>query len=217
MTNNVNDIKLKHEQFKNDLTQVLNEFKDFLIKKNKSYGDSALNPINVFSKTNSIEQIRMRIDDKINRLMQGHEFEDDDTIKDLTGYLLLLNVAIHRKHLYENPFIGEIASVTIGNDKLTKMELVSLKEKIFNGIMMHGGGYVFEGDERNIVVCSTKPEYVSGSIVFPLNHILIDCESTRIDCGISKGFNDVEDLMKSGIMDFLRKEGVSIDVLKNKF
>jgi hypothetical protein len=72
---------------------VCNEMADFLIEKNKAYGDSAINPCRVFSKADATEQIKVRIDDKLNRLMQGSEYKDDDTIKDLHGYLVLLQVS----------------------------------------------------------------------------------------------------------------------------
>ena len=71
---------------------VCNNMAQFLIAKNVAYGDSALNPVRIFSKADSVEQIKIRIDDKLIRLMQGHEFGRDDTVKDLCGYLILLMV-----------------------------------------------------------------------------------------------------------------------------
>jgi hypothetical protein len=65
----------------------------FLSQKNAAYGDSALDPVRIFSKAGSSEQILVRIDDKISRLMRGHEFGDDDTLRDLLGYLLLYFVS----------------------------------------------------------------------------------------------------------------------------
>jgi hypothetical protein len=68
----------------------------FLAQKNIAYGDSALNPVRVFSKADPKEQILVRMDDKINRLMKGTEFIGDDDLKDLLGYLLLYFVAVSR-------------------------------------------------------------------------------------------------------------------------
>jgi hypothetical protein len=65
----------------------------FLSQKNEAYGDSALDPVRIFSKANPTEQILIRIDDKISRLMRGKEFGDDDTLRDLLGYLLLYFVS----------------------------------------------------------------------------------------------------------------------------
>ncbi len=64
-----------------------------LIEKNISYGDSALSPVRIFSKANSIEQLHVRIDDKLSRLMKGTDMVGDNDIDDLIGYLILLKVA----------------------------------------------------------------------------------------------------------------------------
>lgn len=66
--------------------------KKFLIAKNEAYGDSVITPIRIFSKSDAQEQIKVRIDDKLNRLMQGKNTfaEDEDVVKDLIGYLILL-------------------------------------------------------------------------------------------------------------------------------
>ena len=63
----------------------------FLIGKNRKYGNSALDPVRIFSKADAAEQIRVRIDDKLNRLAQG-QTDDEDTVLDLVGYLILLRV-----------------------------------------------------------------------------------------------------------------------------
>lgn len=75
---------------------VVGEIRDMLIAKNRAYGDSALEPVRVFSKTDAIEQIYVRIDDKLSRIKRGHEYPGDDTILDLVGYLVLLLVAKER-------------------------------------------------------------------------------------------------------------------------
>lgn len=61
----------------------------FLAQKNISYGNSYKNPIRVFSKADKMEQLRVRIDDKLNRIMHQQEYGDDNDIRDLLGYLLL--------------------------------------------------------------------------------------------------------------------------------
>ncbi len=65
------------------------KIKELLLKKNKSYGNSAAEPIGIFSKSTPIEQINVRIDDKLKRLRDGSEFENEDTEQDLIGYLIL--------------------------------------------------------------------------------------------------------------------------------
>lgn len=66
---------------------------DMLIAKNRSYGDSALNPLRVFSRSDAIEQLKVRIDDKLSRVSRGTEI-GEDTVFDLLGYLVLLRLAI---------------------------------------------------------------------------------------------------------------------------
>jgi ATP-dependent helicase/DNAse subunit B len=68
--------------------------KSLLLEKNAKYGNSAIQPKRIFSKQNSIEQIKVRIDDKLSRIQNmGTEKTDEDTVKDLIGYLILLKVS----------------------------------------------------------------------------------------------------------------------------
>lgn len=80
----------------NDINRVSNEIKDMLIQKNLAYGDSALDPVRIFSKSNSMEQIFVRIDDKLSRFAKGKEYPGDNDIDDLIGYLILLKIAKER-------------------------------------------------------------------------------------------------------------------------
>ena len=68
--------------------------KELLIRKNKEYGNSAIAPKRIFSKADAVEQIKVRIDDKLSRLMNDDEKNiKEDTEQDLIGYLVLLRVA----------------------------------------------------------------------------------------------------------------------------
>ena len=78
------------------IQQVCQEIAEMLISKNKAYGSSALDPLRIFSKASSIEQINVRIDDKLSRLARGHAYGDEDTELDLIGYLVLKRVAVRR-------------------------------------------------------------------------------------------------------------------------
>lgn len=72
------------------------EIKAFLKAKNRAYGDSVLNPVRAFSSASPQEQIGVRIDDKLSRLARGGRLPEeslDDTIIDLTGYLVMLMIA----------------------------------------------------------------------------------------------------------------------------
>jgi hypothetical protein len=67
-----------------------------LIDKNIAYGDSALSPVRIFSKSDAREQLHVRIDDKLSRLMKGSDYPGDNDIDDLIGYLVLLKIAKER-------------------------------------------------------------------------------------------------------------------------
>lgn len=69
------------------------EMASLLVSKNRKYGDSALNPVRIFSRSDALEQIRVRIDDKINRIKNEQSDEDEDVYKDLAGYFILYLVA----------------------------------------------------------------------------------------------------------------------------
>lgn len=67
-----------------------------LIQKNEAYGDSAISPKRIFSRADSVEQIKVRIDDKLSRMANQKDGQDamgEDIEKDLLGYLILLRVA----------------------------------------------------------------------------------------------------------------------------
>lgn len=83
--------------FPEDVGTVLDELRTMLIEKNTGYGNSALEPVRIFSKADNLEQIRVRIDDKLSRIMRGNGVIKEDTIFDLMGYLVLLRVAQRRE------------------------------------------------------------------------------------------------------------------------
>lgn len=86
-----NRVELNAVQLK--IEQKCDEIKQLLIEKNRKYGNSALEPCRIFSKANSVEQILVRIDDKLNRIRNRQNDEDEDVVKDLVGYLILLMIA----------------------------------------------------------------------------------------------------------------------------
>ena len=81
------------------ISAVCDDIKELLLYKNRKYGNSALKPVRIFSKSDSVEQILVRIDDKLNRIQQGAGLldEDEDVIVDLIGYLVLLKIALTQR------------------------------------------------------------------------------------------------------------------------
>lgn len=72
--------------------------KALLLMKNREYGNSAFDPIGIFSRADAVAQIEVRIDDKIKRIQTTREMTGtvtihEDTEQDLIGYLVLLRVA----------------------------------------------------------------------------------------------------------------------------
>lgn len=84
-----------------EIAKVCDQIKDLLISKNLKYGDSALNPNRIFSKASTVEQILVRIDDKLNRIQKGVGLlaSDEDVVNDLIGYLILLKIAMSKQKI----------------------------------------------------------------------------------------------------------------------
>ena len=71
------------------IAEVCDKIKEFLIEKNRKYGNSALAPVRVFSKASPEEQILVRMDDKLSRIRNRQNDDDEDPFLDLIGYLVL--------------------------------------------------------------------------------------------------------------------------------
>jgi hypothetical protein len=89
-------------QLKNNMTstfelkvkEVLDSIEKMLIDKNRKYGNSALEPLGVFSQLSAKEGLLIRIDDKLKRIKNGSlEKDDEDVVNDLIGYLVLLKIS----------------------------------------------------------------------------------------------------------------------------
>ena len=79
--------------FQEQVYKVLSEITELLISKNQKYGNSAIEPLGIFSDLSPEEGLKVRIDDKLKRIMNGSlEKDDEDVINDLIGYLVLLKI-----------------------------------------------------------------------------------------------------------------------------
>jgi hypothetical protein len=92
-------------EFRESLGLVLEEIEQILLSKNAAYGNSALDPVRVFSQASPEEQIRVRIDDKLSRLSRGSD-SGEDTELDLLGYLILLRIAKKKKKAVKPDYTG---------------------------------------------------------------------------------------------------------------
>lgn len=84
-----------------DIATVCDELKELLLEKNRKYGDSALNPVRIFSKASTLEQLKVRMDDKLSRLQNAQDDDDEDPVTDLIGYLILYKVALMNQRRVE--------------------------------------------------------------------------------------------------------------------
>ena len=71
---------------------LFNNFGNFLKEKNKRYGDSAISPMQLFSKLDASNSICIRIDDKLNRIKNSQEGLRKSDVCDLFGYLALFMI-----------------------------------------------------------------------------------------------------------------------------
>jgi len=84
---------LESLSFAAQVDSLLREVGDMLKSKNAAYGDAALTPLRVFSKLDNAAGIRVRLDDKLSRIARGDGSGDEDAVKDLVGYCVLLRIA----------------------------------------------------------------------------------------------------------------------------
>lgn len=90
---------VNQDQMQGKIENKCLEICKFLLEKNKSYGNSAAETINVFSSLEPIEGVKLRIDDKLKRIRNQaqkveHAFMDENNIRDLIGYLILYEILI---------------------------------------------------------------------------------------------------------------------------
>ena len=116
---------------------------EMLLQKNKDYGNSAFSPVRVFSKADNIEQINIRIDDKLSRIknITAKTF-NEDTELDLIGYLILKRIAMQEpaapelsKGFYEEFARKKAEALANGGDMITITKKEYLMLRIQNEIL----------------------------------------------------------------------------------
>ena len=80
-----------------EIKDMCSRLAELLIEKNRKYGNSALDPVRVFSKAEPLETIKVRMDDKLCRIKNEQSDEDEDVYLDLAGYLVLYLIARKRQ------------------------------------------------------------------------------------------------------------------------
>lgn len=85
------------------ISEVSDAMKDLLLYKNKMYGDSAINPLRVFTAhlhdanlPDNVIEICVRLDDKLSRVKNAGELRFND-VEDIIGYCTLLLIGLGAK------------------------------------------------------------------------------------------------------------------------
>ena len=88
--------RLDQDKVQQLITEECHFIASFLIAKNQAYGNSFADPVQIFAKSTPMEQLNVRIDDKIKRLLNKDGVSKrrvkEDTVLDLIGYLILKRV-----------------------------------------------------------------------------------------------------------------------------
>ena len=102
--------------FHEKVYSVLSDITELLVSKNLKYGNSALEPLGVFSKLSAKEGLLVRIDDKLKRIKNGSlEKDDEDVINDLIGYLVLLKIQTNEEK-YRNNRLNRLKEMMSNED-----------------------------------------------------------------------------------------------------
>jgi len=105
-----------------------------LIAKNAAYGASAFEPLRIFSRADPVEQLNVRIDDKLSRIARGSEYAGDDTEPDLIGYLVLRRVA---RQLAEGEAVAETLQILVrvpGAAAIARRRGLRCKSELLSGL-----------------------------------------------------------------------------------
>lgn len=98
---------------RDDILQECTEITNMLVRKNAQYGDSALEPISIFSSGLTSDRLAVRIDDKISRYITNSPGDTEDTVLDLIGYLILWRIAKRKEDQQRNLCHGNTEQLSI--------------------------------------------------------------------------------------------------------
>lgn len=135
--------------FKIKCARIAANVLNLLGEKNTQYGDSAFDPIRVFSKLGPDAGLRVRIDDKLSRLLRGNaDMESDtDVIDDLIGYFILLRLSMDEQAVDEEAPVVTVKN-KFGLSPAAQEEMEYFKQKDFRQ-----GGFIdkrFGGGDSEI-------------------------------------------------------------------
>ena len=118
---------------RNSIKQKCKELEELLLTKNDKYGNSALDPLQVFSQAGAVAGIKVRIDDKLKRIQNaGLVDATEDTLQDLAGYLILLMIAKEderndiRERIQQEDTSSHSTSTSLGEDSKWEVEYTGI-------------------------------------------------------------------------------------------
>ena len=117
-------------EFRTECAKIAAKVVNLLADKNEQYGDSAFDPIRMFSQLGPDAGLRVRIDDKLSRLLRGNaDMESDtDVIDDLIGYFMLLRMSMDEQPDEYTPVV-KITKIKFGLSPAAQEEMESLRNK----------------------------------------------------------------------------------------
>ena len=87
-----------HTETQEKIIAITGAMRDLLLYKNQKYGDSALNPKQIFYKGDAVNSILIRLDDKLGRIMSNTESAPRiNDVADIIGYCTLLLISMGAK------------------------------------------------------------------------------------------------------------------------
>ena len=79
---------MTQDETQEKIKQLFINFSAFLCEKNRRYGNSAIEPLQIFSKASAKDQLGNRLDDKLGRVKYAKELAKND-VADVLGYAAL--------------------------------------------------------------------------------------------------------------------------------
>lgn len=80
---------------RNKINEIMEAMEDLLLYKNRLYGNSALNPKQIFYKGDAVNSILIRLDDKLGRIMANTDEKPRiNDVADIIGYCTLLLISM---------------------------------------------------------------------------------------------------------------------------
>lgn len=80
---------------RNKINEIMEAMEDLLLYKNRLYGNSALNPKQIFYKGDAVNSILIRLDDKLGRIMANTDEKPRiNDVADIIGYCILLLISM---------------------------------------------------------------------------------------------------------------------------